>query len=631
MVKRALLTIFLVQSVYALTLNEAVTEVINTHPSVQERLKNYRATEQDLSIADSGYLPTIDLVSSVGHKEVGHLSDDVDRDNFDMYRNSIILRQNLFSGFDTLYRVNYEKARVVAAAYKYVEKADDVALQMVGAYINLLRANKLYKATKEHVANNELIYSKVYELYTHGAASRSEIDKIQSSLSLSRSNLTVRRNNLVDARYKFHRILGRNVSIDSLEMPNFDIQLPVSKIRALQFAVANNPSMQISKFNIKGAQELYKQAKSNYYPTLDFEASQNYGSGYNDNNPDDDDFEVLLKLKYNLYNGGADSAKKQKSISKIHQETDTQRALKRELIESLGISWSAYELLGVQLDDLQKFQSYSLSTLKLYNEEYGLGQRSLLDLLAAQNDYFNAQTQIINARSDRLLAQYRVLDGMGVLVMSVLGNKVDYYKNVGLSGADNYKSVKDELPVKQDMDNDKITDNQDMCTNSEANSSVMAYGCEQYIEDRDDDGVMDNEDMCPNTPLGLEIDKQGCPISKKLKINFKPLSDELEDNSILKIEQFARFLKENPLYNIIIVGHTDSVGTEQENLLLSQKRADAVKDKIVSYGIDEVRVKAVGVGASQPIADNATQEGKDMNRRIEIQLNYIKDSAGGES
>ena len=629
--KRLLVTPLLLlwsSSTYALTLQDAVSEVIKTHPVIQERLKNYRATKEDLSIADSGYMPTIDIVGGVGWKTQGHINQDVVDNDYNTYNSAIVVRQNLFNGFKTLYSTSYEKARVVSAAYDYVEKADDVALQTTKAYIDLLRAHELYTTAKENVSNNELIYAKVYELYVSGVAAKSELDKIQSSLALSRSNLTAKRNNLVDARYDFHRMLGRNVSIETLVKPKFTAYLPDSKIRAMQFALEHNPSLMVSKFNIKAAQKKYKEARADYYPSVDLEASQNYSDNWQTSVIPDDRFEVMLNVRYNLYNGGRNSAEKQKSISLVNQEIEKQRELKRELIHSMGVSWSAYEIIKVQLDDLYKFQSFSFSTLELYQEEYELGQRSLLDLLAAQNDFFNAQIQIINAEYDLLYAKYRVLDAMGVLVVALLGDDADYYDLVSLKGKTN--SMKDELPVKLDSDNDKIVDAQDMCVNSEINSTVMPYGCVKFVEDQDDDGVLDDQDMCPDTPLGFLVNEDGCPKAQNLDISFEPLSNKIAHKSKLKIEEFARFLKENPLYNVIIVGHTDNVGTDEENLKLSQQRAENVKKELVSYGIDEARLNAIGVGEAQPVATNATPEGRHKNRRTEIRLNYIADRAKGK-
>ena len=611
---------------YALTLEQTVREVLETHPVIQERLKNYRATREDLNIADADYLPKIDFVSGVGWKKRGDISDLPDYEKHGAYNNIILIKQNLFNGFGTLNSVAYEKARVIAAAYDYIEKADDIVLKTTKAYLDLLRAYDLYNIVKENVKANESIYSKVYELYVAGAAAKSELDKIQSSLALARSNLTVKRHNLIDARYALHRYLGKVVSVEALQKPIFKAKLPVNRVRAIQFALEHNPSLLVSRFNIEAAQKKYKEMYRDYFPSLDLQAAQHYSDNWQTMVQKDDRFEVVLNLKYNLYNGGRDSAKIQKNISLIHREVEKQRELKRKLIQSLGLSWSAYEMIGIQLIDLRKFKNYSQSTLSLYKKEYALGQRSLLDLLAAQNDFFNAKMQITNAEYDRLYAKYRILDAMGVLVVALLGENSDYYKKVGLNGGVN--DAKDTLPVKLDTDNDKIPDSQDMCVNSDSNASVMPYGCKKFVEDKDGDGVADDEDLCPATPPGFKVNSEGCPVARTLDIEFEPLSNKISKKSVLKIEQLARFLKENPLYNIIIVGHTDNVGTRKENQKLSEERAKAVEKALAAYGVDEARMTSVGKGELEPIADNSTPEGRRKNRRIEIQLNYVADRAG---
>lgn len=624
----------------ALTLEESVIDVISTHPAVQAKLKHYNFVKEDLNVADAGFLPSIDLVSAVGHKETGVFNDNVPRDGYEVYQNSITLTQNLFDGFGTVNQISYEKTRTVAAAYDYIETANDFAYQMVTAYINVLRARELYDTAMENIRSNEAIFAKVYGLYTSGLAPRSEIDRIQATLALSRSNATVKRNNLYEARYRIHRLLGRDVDETTLQKPKFKTKLPTTRERAMLYAIDHNPSLMVSHFNIKGAQELYKQSKKNYYPTLDLEVSQHYNDNLDNFTGADDRFQAMLILRYNLYRGGSDSAVAQKNISKVNEEVEILREHKREVIEGLGVSWASSRLISMQLDDLFKSQSFSYTTLSLYQEEYELGKRTLLDLLAIQNDFFSSQNQIINAEYDLLLAKYRVLDAMGVMVQALAGNEFDYMANVGLvkpeesenedGNATEEAVIVDSLPVKFDSDNDYIPDSQDLCSNSEANMSVSAFGCVKLSRDSDGDGVFDTQDECPFTALGLDVDAKGCPTAIDLNIIFNPLSNKVSKKSKLMIEQLARFLKENPLYNVVILGHTDDVGIAEDNIKLSQQRAESVKEALMAQGVEEVRLQASGEGESHPIADNATEEGRQKNRRISILLNYIDDAKGGE-
>jgi outer membrane protein OmpA-like peptidoglycan-associated protein len=136
--------------------------------------------------------------------------------------------------------------------------------------------------------------------------------------------------------------------------------------------------------------------------------------------------------------------------------------------------------------------------------------------------------------------------------------------------------------------------------------------------DSDGDGILDKNDKCPNTLAGLQISADGCHIYKTLRLNFETGSDKIKEDSLNKVLEFAQYLKQYGVYNVQIIGHTDSVGTEINNKILSEKRAKSVKKYLVDHGIESSRIKTKGMGELQPIASNMTRAGKAQNRRIEV-------------
>ena len=150
--------------------------------------------------------------------------------------------------------------------------------------------------------------------------------------------------------------------------------------------------------------------------------------------------------------------------------------------------------------------------------------------------------------------------------------------------------------------------------------------CPKKIDapDRDRDGIADRVDQCPVTPCGFIVDSYGCPIRVTLKINFAVNSSNIEFYSIPKIRTFAHYLLSNRGSRVVIVGHTDSDGTTFSNLALSKRRARAVANKLLEFGVSGTRISSIGRGESMPIASNETIEGKRLNRRIEAILTYPK-------
>jgi OOP family OmpA-OmpF porin len=138
--------------------------------------------------------------------------------------------------------------------------------------------------------------------------------------------------------------------------------------------------------------------------------------------------------------------------------------------------------------------------------------------------------------------------------------------------------------------------------------------------DSDGDGVIDSLDKCPNTPRGVMVDKDGCPLKLTIHINFAFDKADIKPEFDPELKKAAEFIQKYPkVPYILLEGYTDSTGPADYNQMLSQKRAEAVKQYLVDkYGIDPNRLIARGGGESNPVASNDTAEGRAQNRRTEI-------------
>ncbi len=174
-------------------------------------------------------------------------------------------------------------------------------------------------------------------------------------------------------------------------------------------------------------------------------------------------------------------------------------------------------------------------------------------------------------------------------------------------------------PVEKDSDGDGIYDALDKCPNTKTGSTVGVDGCAISLDD-DNDGVLNENDICPNTPAGEAVNSDGCPQTVNLHINFENNSADILASSNAKLDKYADFLKAHTNYSAKIVGYTDSRGSESYNKKLSQKRATAVMKALVQRGVNPSQITALGMGEANPVADNATAQGRAQNRRIEAEL-----------
>lgn len=371
------LTILSISTIYLLgvttlgatTLKSVVAQTLDSNPIIMERLQNYRATREEVGIAEAGYYPTLDLQSSVGRKATGRISSDEDavEETYNVFQNSLILRQNIFNGFSTYEQVNYQKMRTLAAAYSYLEKANDIALQTIKVYINLQKEQELLLNSKTHVKHITGLYIKVKKAYKAGLTKLSEVSKVQSSLSLAKSNYLVQENKLSIALYNYRRVTGVTVNPYKLKVVGFNHSLPQNQEEATSFALEYNPSILVGGYNIKGAEALYRESKSKFYPKVDLEISENYNENYNEFAGADDRLQGMVIVSYNLFNGGADEASRRNKLSKLSQEVSVTQDLRRQVMEGLDLSWAAYELASEQIPFLSDYQKESKHTLKLYD------------------------------------------------------------------------------------------------------------------------------------------------------------------------------------------------------------------------------------------------------------------------
>jgi OOP family OmpA-OmpF porin len=168
-------------------------------------------------------------------------------------------------------------------------------------------------------------------------------------------------------------------------------------------------------------------------------------------------------------------------------------------------------------------------------------------------------------------------------------------------------------PVVKDSDGDGVPDASDACPDTPKGTPVDEKGCPL---DSDHDGITDNLDKCPGTPAGATVDERGCWVVKNLR--FATAKTKILPASLKHVDDVVNVMRKNPDLKLEIQGYTDNKGSAKSNMALSDKRAKAVMAYIVSKGIAKDRLSAKGYGIENPAASNDTEEGRALNRRVEL-------------
>lgn len=182
-----------------------------------------------------------------------------------------------------------------------------------------------------------------------------------------------------------------------------------------------------------------------------------------------------------------------------------------------------------------------------------------------------------------------------------------------------------------DRDADGVPDAVDACPDvkGERSADAARHGC---APDRDGDGIADASDACPREagPVSESPEKHGCPVAVRVegsqivilqRVEFATGSDVLLASSHGVLGAVAKVMGEHPeIARLAVEGHTDSKGSEKQNLALAQRRAVAVVRWLSEHGVDARRLEARGFGPRRPLADNGTEDGRQKNRRVEFHI-----------
>lgn len=178
----------------------------------------------------------------------------------------------------------------------------------------------------------------------------------------------------------------------------------------------------------------------------------------------------------------------------------------------------------------------------------------------------------------------------------------------------------DPVGCSLDSDLDGVTTDRDRCPATPPGAIVDSYGCSR---DGDRDGVLNPTDRCPETRPGATVDINGCEFTDVINlpgVNFGANSDLLLPGVERILEGAAATLNKHPDLQVVVAGHTDSDGSAEANIGLSERRAKTVRDYLIRYGVDSARLSIQGFGESQPVAENETMRGRAKNRRVELRI-----------
>lgn len=410
----------------AMSLQEAVQSAVDYHPEIRSAANSRLSADEDVKQARGGYFPSVDLVAGYGRERSDNINTrgvnldgtrNHNKETLNYTQSELRLRQMLFDGFNTANEVGRTQAAATSRAYYTQATAQTVALRAVEVYMEVLKRRELFTLAKNNLQAHLRVNDQIGLRSERGVGSTADLDQSTARRALAENNLNTAEVDLQDAEANFFSVVGRPA--DELEAPSsIKSQLPANLQDARTDMLQNNPYLKSAQADIQAAEQQYEVAKSPFYPRFDAIVS----TAANNNNGGEEghantDWRVGVEMTYNLFRGGSDKARLQSDAHKINQAMDIRNNALRQLTEDLSLAWNAYNNAQKQTPSARQYAETTTRVRAAYQDQFGLGQRTLLDLLDSENELYNANRRYVEVRYIEEFSAYRLLANMGDLLM----------------------------------------------------------------------------------------------------------------------------------------------------------------------------------------------------------------------
>ena len=402
----------------ALSLQETIRHTLQTNPEVLASLNEYESRKFEVKEARAGYLPTVQVDAGIGKEERRAASTGDQEIDLDRLELGISARQLVFDGFATKNEVERQKARLETSFHQIKVVSEDVALEAASAYLEVLKQNELMLLAQSTLKEHENIYEQMKLRNDQGVGNRADLDQIGARLALANTNVFVAQNNFADSKVTFYRLTGTYPKIDEMVKPDLVDELPSSQKEAVNFALKNHPTLASATADVRATKAQYDAAGSQHWPVVHLEAEKRWDEDVGVPG-DDEDLVVALRLTYDLYRGGANKARRKQTAYQIEEAKDVRSNARRQVIESMNLSWNAYQAFKSQKIFLDNHVESAKSAREAYSKQFNIGRRTLLDLLNTETEVVEATRASINAEHDIVFSAYRILHSAGELTRTL--------------------------------------------------------------------------------------------------------------------------------------------------------------------------------------------------------------------
>nr|WP_170538162.1 TolC family outer membrane protein [Ruegeria arenilitoris] len=404
----------------ALSLEDAILFVLETNPEITAAESNKQAIEFELQQARSFWAPRFEIDAFAGSSiNDGSTTPDLSSAQswIEGYELGVRMSQLLFDGNETRSEIERQAYRIDAAALRVLERSEVLSLEAIRLYADVLRARSLVALARNNRDYHVEVLNRIRRAYDSGVVGIGDLQQAEERLILAEDTIISFELDLEDIENLFIAVVG--VEAEGLStVPDIRRALPSDMDAALEIARRSNPTIRFLQADVGSAEAQSRRTNANAYPKVFLEADGRVGQDVGGYEGDVADARIGVVMRYQ-FQGSSKRAARQEEIRRVSESRARLLAQTRRVENEVRQSYAVYRSAQRRTKKITAQVSIAKKLRETYEKEFTVGQRSLLDVLNTQNALFQAEANLVNAKSAENYVRYRILASIGILLKSM--------------------------------------------------------------------------------------------------------------------------------------------------------------------------------------------------------------------
>ena len=410
-------TLLLSNNAGALSLNEAIDESLANNLLLKMEANAVDIAEEDYFQSKTSYLPSINISANMAETEYSNLraQSGITSNDYELspISKSIILSQNLFSGFSRIYNSISSKESLNLKRLNEKKVTQDIILETIEAYYNVLIAEKTvqsYRDNLESVTERSNATIKEYEV---GLASKTDVAQAEAYLNNAKIDLLDSKIILKNLKNLFLDLVG--VEAENLIFSEINADIPNSFNQFKEILISNNYSIRMAEANLNIMDANVGVAQSAYYPQLNLTATMSELDEYSSTVDELTSEEIKASLNWPIFTAG-------KSLSNVRKAKEMKNSqyilLQKTRNETVILSeniWDTFQISEQTIKAAELTYNANQTAYKGTVIEQEVGERSVLDVLKARQSLLNSEINYFNKQKDREIVKTQIMYMSGIL------------------------------------------------------------------------------------------------------------------------------------------------------------------------------------------------------------------------